>query len=555
MYALPRKSAFFWACCLIPVCGLVLACVVIGLWFSPPAHADVGIQPIFPGGSSIKPEEESQVRMVAETVVMKVRSAGETLDQVLEIAPEAAFLLRDSEVPAIAEVKADFTMKNPTADPVSMAVWFPLASAIDSFDWDVEPPEAVPRIARFQVTVDGKPVDYAASTLPNPKGADKPPLPWASFPVTFPASEETRIQVTYLLPLHRATKGRELVLYYIFQTGSGWAGPIGQAELVVNLPYPASEATLAGASSATLVEIPYPSTLADRGASPGGVLEGNQARWTWQDFEPGPQDDFAIWLMDPDDWQRLEAARAAVQANPQDGQAWLHLASIYYYLSLAIPRTFPCIFAASYSPLGMEAFSKAADLLPDHPAPHMGLALLSLAPYAANQNAPPEVIQTVLDELQLARKLEVENPSLVGEFVNSTAMFEDFPLWFYSYYNATATANWATWSTEWAKETAEAALLETLSGTPIMTPSHTPRLIGATSPPPTIAPPTAEIAAAARIGAIKPPTTPIITAETTGYRQSPVIIVAAVIIGLGVLVCLGVLVYLAWLGMRKSAGK
>ena len=51
------------------------------------------------------------------------------------------------------------------------------------------------------------------------------------------------------------------------------------------------------------------------------VLEGNQARWTWKDFEPDPEDDFAVWLIQPGKWQELDTARVAVQANPEDGQA------------------------------------------------------------------------------------------------------------------------------------------------------------------------------------------------------------------------------------------
>jgi hypothetical protein len=109
-----------------------------------------------------------------------------------------------------------------------MTAWFPLASALEKVGWELNPDEIVPRIESFQVTVDSNAVDYTVSELPNPKGADRPPLPWASFPVTFPAGADTNIHVSYLLPLHQAVKGNELALYYIFQTGAGWAGPIGQ---------------------------------------------------------------------------------------------------------------------------------------------------------------------------------------------------------------------------------------------------------------------------------------------------------------------------------------
>ena len=195
--------------------------------------------------------------------MINIRPATEADNALVKLNPKT-YGLQSHPVwfPAIAEVEADFTMKNPTSDAWSMTVWFPLASALENVDWEFNPGEIVPRIESFQVSVDGNPVDYAVTELPNPKGADKPLLPWASFPVTFPGEKETVIHVSYMLPLQPSVKGNEMALYYIFQTGAGWAGPIGQAELILNLPYPASVETLAGMPS-------------------GAVLEGKQARWTW----------------------------------------------------------------------------------------------------------------------------------------------------------------------------------------------------------------------------------------------------------------------------------
>ncbi len=127
-------------------------------------------------------------------------------------------------------------------------------------------------------------------------------------------------------------------------------------------------------------------------------------------------------MIQPGKWQELETARAEVQANPEDGQAWLDLASTYYSLS-ATYRNFPLIFSPSYLPPGIEAYQKAAALLPEHPAPHAGLALLTLAPYMTDKNAPPEVIQSVQDEFQIARELEAKNPSLAKEAGISYWMF------------------------------------------------------------------------------------------------------------------------------------
>jgi hypothetical protein len=262
-------------------------------------QADVGVQPVLPGGSNIQPEGQTLIQMAVEVVTMNVRSATKADNTILQINPQAyGFQTQPVWYPAVAEVQADFTMNNPTSGVVSLTAWFPLSSALESVGWSLNPDEIVPSIASFHVTLDGNPEDYSVSELPNPKGSDKPLLPWASFLVTFPAGTETNIQVSYLLPLSQAIKGSELALYYIFQTGAGWAGPIGRAEFILNLPYPASDATLVRIPSSSL-SIPY--AMADPRSEIifGGEMQGNRARWTWTNFEPTPQDDFAVWLMNP----------------------------------------------------------------------------------------------------------------------------------------------------------------------------------------------------------------------------------------------------------------
>ncbi len=224
--------------------GILLVFILFGLLIPSPVQADVGVRPILPGGSNIQPEGETPIQMSAEIVTMNVRSATEADNVIIQLNPEAYGLqFQPVWYAFVAEVQADFTMHNPTSDGVSLTAWFPLASALESVSWELNPDEIVPRIASFHVAVDGDPIDYSVSELPNPKGADKPLLPWASFPVSFSAGGETMIQVSYLLPLQSSVKGSELALYYIFQTGAGWAGPIGRAELILNLPYPASAET------------------------------------------------------------------------------------------------------------------------------------------------------------------------------------------------------------------------------------------------------------------------------------------------------------------------
>jgi hypothetical protein len=285
--------------------------------------------------------------------------------------------------------------------------------------------------------------------------------------------------------------------------------------LIVNLPYPASAETLAGIQSGSF-SLPYNIATEPADLPPGAMLEGNQARWTWQDFEPGPEDDFAIWLMDPGKWGELQTARAATQADPGNGKAWLDLASVYRSLATAGYNNLS-IFSPRYLQPGLEAYRKAAELLPEHPAPHAGLALLALAPYMRGKDAPPEVIQSVQDEMEIARDLEAQNPSLAEEAGVTSSMVEAI-LEIYGYNAATATADWIALSTEWAKETADAALLLTppasptqaLAGLSTPLPSTTPQ------PPPTTLP-------------IPLPTSP---EAVTGGGQSLILVVTVVAITL-----------------------
>jgi len=415
--------------------GLFLVCLLLSLLAVSSARADVGPEPIMPGGSTIKPEGRTPIEMQAEKVTINVRKATKADNAVINFDPEwYGYDYYPVWFPAVAEVEAEFTMNNPTSEKVSMAVWFPLASTLEDERWESRGGEVVPSIKRFQVIVKGKPVDYSVSELPNPQGGDSPPLPWASFPVTFPAKENVKIKVSYVVPAERPeskSKGLIMDFHYIFQTGAGWAGPIGKAVLVVNLPYPASPETI--------VAMPG-----------GGQVNGERVRWTWENFEPGSRNDFSISMMQPGPWEDLKAARGAVKDRPRDGQAWVKLCDTYYGLGHSGWYENPG-FSEIYPPLGQEACQEAArllrtstledgqawlklcaiyyrlnmdrtsnlsvseqacqeaaHLLPGDAAPHYGLAILYLS--GLSENPSPEELQPVLDELKIGQDIEAIQP-------------------------------------------------------------------------------------------------------------------------------------------------
>ena len=495
MNATMRKNRRGPVVALVIGCSLGLACMIIALVFVVPAQADMSVQPILPGGSSLMPEGETPIQMAAEKVVFNVRPATEMDDTVVARNPAeyglpASFDGSPGMYPGMADVFADFTMVNPTNEAVSMTAWFPLASAIETEEWNLYPGEVVPSIQRFQVIMNGKPLDYEVSELPNPKEEDKPPLPWASFPVTFPAGEETHVQISYVVPAWWSYEGLAMNLYYIFQTGAGWAGPIGKAELVVNLPYPAS--------AETIWAMPE-----------GGQSEGHQVRWTWENFEPGPDDDFFIQLLMQNRWDELQAARAAVAANPHDGETWLNLASTYSTLTRGkhynAARMLPG-FGEIYQPLGVQAAQEALRLLPGDGRPHYELALLytSVLP----ENASREDLNPVMDELKIVEELE---PALAPNIHDALDFIGAF------------------WAVETARAEATLMAEPSATATPTLKPTLTRTPAPSTTPQPL---PLARAAATA-------------PAAATGDRQG-------LIFGLiAILVILVVVVYMVLSRMRR----
>jgi hypothetical protein len=432
MFTLPRHffSIFLF--------GLILVCTLAGALAPAPARADVGIQPILPDGSSIQPDVETPIQMASERVVFNVRQATEWDAADVTYNP-MAYSLQNPMIPiwqlSVAEVTADFTMSNPTREAVSMTVWFPLASTLESDEWESHAGEVAPRIENFQVSIAGQPLTYAINELPNPKGTDYPLLPWANFPVTFPPGQDTLIQVSYLIWAQEDISGVGMFLSYIFQTGAGWAGPIGRAELEINLPYLASPETI--------------------GMLPvGEVYNGCQVSWTWENFEPGPEDDFSIWLIRQERWEELETARMRVINWPEDGEGYLDLADTYRRLILGKYQILPG-FGEIYQPMGVQAAQEAIRHLPGDGRPHYELAMFYLA--ALPEDPTAEDLGPLLEELRLVAELA---PSYEGDVRD----WMEFLL---------SSELWTSLNNGWATQTAVAAALQIPAETPTQMPSRT----------------------------------------------------------------------------------
>ncbi len=465
------------------ISGLLLLCIIFGLKLTSPARADVGVQPILPGGSNIEPDGQTPIVMAAEVITMNVRLATKADNAIVQLIPEAYGLqFKPVWYKLVAEVQAEFTMHNPTAGNITLTTWFPLASSLGNVSWELNPDEIVPRIASFNVQIDGSPLDYATVELPDPQGADKPLLPWASFPVSFPVGTNTSIHVSYLLPLPRAVKGTELALKYIFQTGAGWAGPIGKAELIIHLPYPAVRLveTLVRVDPAN-PSVPYEmSDLTGQNYYLVGP-DDYQVRWTWINFEPTPQDDFFAWLVDPDLRQGLEDAWGPGAADQENGQAELTLASRYRNIAIKA-YNIPSIFYDGYWEMCQAAYMIAEYLMHDHPAPYIGLASIELAGVIWDPIALSDMIPQVQNQSDIARELAQAHPEWANEGDLTIGMVED-ALSIYSA-NVAITAQIYATDTAGVNQTEAATLVIPPSMTPFPKPSLTLTVIPSASPKP-----------------------------------------------------------------------
>ena len=487
-----RQSLVFF------ISALLLLSIILGLKLTSPARADVGVRPILPAGSNIVPAEETPIQMATEVVTMNVRLATEADNAIVQLNPEAYGLqLHPVWYTLVAEVQAEFTMYNPTTGDISLTTLFPLASSLGSVSWELNPDEIVPRITSFKVQVDGKPLDYTLIELPNPQGADKPLLPWASFPVSFPAGTNTSIHVSYLFPLTRAVKGTELALNYTFQSGAGWAGPIGKAELTLHLPYPYArlEETIVRVDPSHL-DLPYHISYPIGQDYSFGDPDEYKVHWSWGNFEPTPQDDFFAWLIDPELWQGLQDAWMSIAADQENGQAWLTIASRCRNVAIKAYNV-PSIFYDVYFEMCFAAYDTAEYLLPDHPAPYIGLASMSLAAAIWDPIDLADMIHQVQDQLETAKELEQAHPEWANEGDLTTSMVEDGLSIYFA--NVTATAEIYASGTAAVKQTEAATLREIPSVTPTTEPRLTLTVMPSASPEPSTSTPAPTLSSETRM--------------------------------------------------------
>jgi hypothetical protein len=277
----------------------------------------------------------------------------------IEVSPQPA-----AGEPSQIAVSASFSMRNQGNSEERLQVIFPI-TRLNA--WTTEEALYHVDMSSFSIRVGGQPVAVEEiTTPPELQGYDidhgfVPDVRWAAFEVTFPARQDVRIQIDYHMLNAYGLDGSPVSGFtgvaYILETGAGWYGKIGSADIRVRLPYPVSSEAI-------------------QTANPGYIIEGDELRWALKDFEPSRKDNLELHVINSAAWQRILKLRARVEQQPADAQAWAALADDYAGLGLpraagTITRVDPLFFE-----LALQARERVIDLRPGWGEAHFKLAEL-----------------------------------------------------------------------------------------------------------------------------------------------------------------------------------
>ncbi len=351
------------------VLAVVLA-VLWGVWGTGSARANAA-PPESASGAGLAPEGSTQVRMVAERVVLTVAPDGRR-----------------------ATVQGQYRLRNEGSQTEDLAVRFPLSYLTD--EGNNRPP--CPEIRDLQVRVDGQPVNWTRQQSTPIAYCHEDSAPWAVFQVTFPPGQEVVVEVTYTQEAWGYEPYR--VLTYIVETGAGWYGTIGQGEIQVVMPYTVSPGNIVLSG-----HVGFGRT------APPPRLEGQTLTWTFTDLEPTAQDNIWVLYVDPALWAEVEKWRAQTRSQPQDGDAWGFL-GLALKRVLALPagwemgrgmRTDPG--AQDLLQEALDAYAQAVRLRPEDPDWHFGYGELLAAAAQALLEAGGDPAQAHAYQAEATRQL------------------------------------------------------------------------------------------------------------------------------------------------------
>lgn len=341
--------------------------------------------PEAPPGTTLLPGESiTQVRMVAETVTLTISKNPSNPQN------------------AIAKTEAIFTMRNLSTTEEKMAVRFPLSF----FNGNSDGYGNFPEINAITVKVDGKTVPTKREIQPFTNSEqsyhERDEIPWAVFDVAFPPNQDVIIEVVY--NVNGFGYYPYVAFKYILETGAGWNGTIGSAEIIIRLPYEISEQNLDLTGQAGHGE-----------STPGGVRSRNEIRWIFKDLEPTYLDNIQIVVVTPAQWEKVLSGKNDVEKNPNDGEAWGRLAKAYKEVVM-MPKGWlredPA--GSELFALSKDAYEKCLALLPNDSLWHYGYADLLWSRYYFGYYLPGRhddeaLLPAVLTHLKNALEIDPDN--------------------------------------------------------------------------------------------------------------------------------------------------
>lgn len=347
-------------------------------------HADVAPPETVPGSNVNPGAETTQVRMAAETVTLIV-----------------------SEDPAddngaIARTEAVFTMINLGSVEETMAVRFPLSF----FNGNSDGFGGFPEIAEIDVRVNHQSVPTRREVQPflnnDASFQERGEIPWAIFDVTFPPGEEVFIEVIYTVEGFGYFPYE--VFKYVLETGAGWNGTIGSADIILHLPYEANDKN-----------VWMKDVFGYSEPTPGGVIGGNEVRWHFEELEPTFESNLQFIVLAPSVWKNVLKESDTVTKNPTDGEAWGRLGKAYKDIIMN-PRGFLRNDAPGLEmyDLSKKAYETCLSLLPNDSLWHYGHAELLWSHYYWDfyLNSMTDIdglLPVVLSQLKTALELDPNN--------------------------------------------------------------------------------------------------------------------------------------------------
>ena len=276
---------------------VILAAAAIA-WPPEAARADIA-PPKTPPGSALLPEDAgTAVRMLAETVTLEVSADPQNASR------------------AIARTHAVFTMRN--LGHVDETIGRALPAVLPR--WQQRRLLRVPRDTLDLRQVDGLSVPTRREMQPPIEGGgyrERDEIPWAVFDVTFPRSRDVVVEVTYMVTGYGYYP--QTIFEYVLETGSGWNDTIGEADIIVQLPYAATAANVfveeSNSSSAST-----PRSGVER--QPGPMAFRRPRTDIAGQHRGHPRCALAVGT------PILKETRL-VEGNPKDGEAWGRLAKAY----------------------------------------------------------------------------------------------------------------------------------------------------------------------------------------------------------------------------------